>query len=88
MEAAPKVPDAYRQEYLRGQAEDTAWIVGGPRLLTVPYGVVHHVVTSLEATRIEPGLYDKKVYAPGVGIVLERALTGRAETAVLVRMTG
>ena len=88
MEAAPKVPDAYRQEYLRGRAEDTAWIVGGPRSLTVPYGVVHHVVTSLEATRIEPGLYDKKVYAPGVGIVLERALTGHAETAVLVRMTG
>ena len=28
MEAHPKIPDAYRQEYLKGQAEDTAWIVG------------------------------------------------------------
>jgi hypothetical protein len=88
MKASPRVPDAYRQEYLRGQAEDTAWIVGGPSSLTVPYGVVHHVLTSLEATRIEPGLYDKKVYAPGVGIVLERAMSGPAEIAVLVRMTG
>ena len=27
MEADPQIPDAYRQEYLKGQAEDTAWIV-------------------------------------------------------------
>ena len=76
MEAAPKVPDAYRQEYLAGQAEDTAWIVGGTNSLTVPYGTVRHVLTSLEATRIEPGLYDKKVYAPGIGIVLEQQRNG------------
>jgi hypothetical protein len=88
MEAAPKVPDAYRQEYLRGEAEDTAWIIGGPDSLTVPFGTVEHVLTSLEATRIEPGLYDKKIYAPGIGIVLERAVTGPAETAQLVTMKG
>jgi hypothetical protein len=88
MKAAPKVPNAYRQEYLAGQAEDTAWIVGGTDSLTVPYGTVHHVLTSLEATRIEPGLYDKKVYAPGVGIVLEQTVTGPAETARLVAMKG
>ncbi len=88
MEAAPKVPDAYRQEYLAGQAEDTAWIVGGTDSLTVPYGTVHHIITSLEATRIEPGLYDKKVYAPGIGVVLERAVTGPTEIARLVSMRG
>lgn len=88
MEAVPKVPDAYRQEYLAGQAEDTAWIVGGTDSLTVPYGTVRHVLTSLEATRIEPGLYDKKVYAPGIGIVLERAVTGPTEIAQLVSMKG
>ena len=88
MEAAPKVPDAYRQEYLAGQAEDTAWIVGGPDSLTVPYGTVRHVLTSLEATRLEPGLYDKKVYAPGIGIVLERTVTGPTEIAKLVSMKG
>jgi hypothetical protein len=27
MLAHPRVPDAYRQEFLRGSAEDTAWIV-------------------------------------------------------------
>jgi hypothetical protein len=88
MKAVPRVPDAYRQEYLAGKAEDTAWIVGGTNSLTVPYGTVHHVLTSLEATRVEPGLYDKKVYAPGVGIVLEQAVTGPTETARLVSMRG
>lgn len=88
MEASPRVPDAYRQEYLHGQAEDTAWIVGGRSFVTVPYRTVHHVINSLEATRIEPGLFDKKVYAPGIGIVLERAITGPTEIAKLVSMKG
>ena len=88
MEAAPKVPDAYRREYLAGQAEDTAWIVGGTDSLTVFYGAVHDIITSLEATRIEPGLYDKKVYAAGIGIVLEVAVTGPTEIAQLVSMKG
>jgi len=88
MEAAPKVRDAYRQEYQASAAEDTAWIVGGRQTITVPYGTLDHVITSLEATRVEPGLYDQKVYAPGIGIVLERALTGPTETARLVAMHG
>src|SRR5437588_717832 len=88
MEANPQIPDAYRQEFLTGQAEDTAWIVerGGPT--TVPYGTLKNVLTSLEATRLEPGAYDQKVYAPGIGIAREQALTGPPEFAELVSVTG
>jgi hypothetical protein len=88
MPAHPRVPMAYRQEYLRGEAEDTAWIVRGYGRVTVPYGTFRHALTTLEATRLEPGLYDKKIYAPGIGIVVERALTGPRETARLVRVSG
>jgi hypothetical protein len=88
MEANPQIPHAYRQEYLAGQAEDTAWIVDRGGSVTVPYGTMRNVLTTLEATRIEPGAYDKKVYAPGVGIVLEQALTGAAEFARLVSVSG
>jgi hypothetical protein len=88
MEAHPQIPDAYRQECLAGQAEDTAWVVGTSGSITVPYGTAHNVLTSLEATRIEPGLVDKKVYAPGIGIALERAITGSPEVAKLVKVTG
>jgi hypothetical protein len=84
MEAHPAIPDAYRQECRPGKAEDTAWIVNTQGSVSVPYGTVQNVLTSVEATRIEPGAFDKKVYGPGIGIVLERALSGTPEVARLV----
>ena len=88
MEANPQIPDAYRQEFLPGEAEDTAWVVELGATLTVPYGKVRNALVTLEATRLEPGSYDQKIYAPGIGIVSEKALTGTPETAVLVSVTG
>jgi hypothetical protein len=87
MEADPQIPDAYRQEYLAGEAEDTAWIVRRGGSMTLPYGTVDHLLWSLEATRIEPGSYDQKVYARGIGIVYELSLTGD-EVAELVSVSG
>jgi hypothetical protein len=86
MEADPRVPDAYRQEYLKGEAEDTAWIVIRGGSVTVPYATVHQVLTSLEFARIEPDVIDQKIYAPGIGIVRETALTGEAEVARWVKV--
>ena len=88
MEADPQIPDAYRQELRSGQAEDTAWIVDRGGSVSVPAGTFKNTLTSLEATRLEPGAYDQKVYAPGVGIVVERALTGATEHASLVSVSG
>jgi hypothetical protein len=88
MLANPQIPDGYRQEYLKGQAEDTAWIVNRGGSLTVPFGTVHHTLRTLEFARIEPGIVDQKIYAPGFGIVSEKALTGPTEVDRLVRMTG
>jgi hypothetical protein len=88
MEADPQIPDAYRQEFLVGQAEDTAWVVERGGSVTVPYGKLRNTLKTLEATRIEPGAYDLKVYAPGLGIVLEQSLTGPNEIAKLVSVTG
>jgi hypothetical protein len=88
MEANPQIPDAYRQEFLSGQAEDTAWIVDTNGSATVPDGTFKNVLTSLEATRIEPGAYDRKVYAPGIGMIREEALTAATEYAELVSVSG
>lgn len=88
MLAHPQVPDAYRQEYLKGSAEDTAWIVVRGGSLKTPVGMVRHTLTSLEFTRLEPGVIDEKIYAPGVGIVLEQAVRGPAEVARLVSIHG
>jgi hypothetical protein len=84
MPADPKPTDAYRQEYLRGHAEDQAWIVQRHTHVTVPYGRLHEVVRSFEWTRLEPGVMSIKLYAPGLGIVKERDMAGGNERFVLV----
>ncbi len=88
MEADPKVPDAYWQECLSGEAMDTAWVVGVGGMLRVPYGPVHHVLRTLEFTQLEPAGVDRKVYALGVGIVLEQTMAGGTEYAKLVGIPG
>jgi len=88
MKANPQVPDAYRQEFLSGQAEDTAWIVNRGGSFRLRFKVVHQVLTSLEFTRLEPHVLDKKIYAPGLGIIVERAVLGPKETATLVSVHG
>jgi hypothetical protein len=88
MKAHPAVPQAYRQEFMKGNAEDTAWIVIRGGTLRLPVRAFHHILTSLEFTRLEPGVIDQKIYAPGIGIVSERAVRGPAEVATLARVTG
>ena len=88
MRAHPEVPNAYRQEYQPGNAEDTAWIVDRGGSIKLPFTVARDVLTSLEFTRLEPTVIDKKIYAPGLGIVVERAATGPKEVATLVSVRG
>jgi len=88
MKANPQIPDAYRQEFLAGQAEDTAWIVNRGGSIKLPFKVAHNVVTSLEFTVLEPTVIDKKIYAPGLGIVMEQAVQGPQEVATLVSVHG
>jgi hypothetical protein len=89
MLAHPGIPDSYRQEFApRDEAQDTAWVVNTDTTVTVPYGTFDHALVTLEATVVEPGHYDKKIYGRGVGIVFEKALTGGDEFAQLVSVTG
>ena len=88
MLANPQIPDGYRQEFLAGQAQDTAWIVNRGGSIKLPFEVAHNVVTSLEFTVLEPKVVDKKIYAPGLGIVKEQAVHGPREVATLVSVHG
>jgi hypothetical protein len=84
MPADPRPTDAYRQEYLRGHAEDQAWVVQRNVRLRVPYGHLRHVVRTFEWSRLEPRVVSVKLYAPGLGIVRERDVAGGNETFALV----
>jgi hypothetical protein len=87
MPAQPAVTDAYRQEYLKGAAEDQAWIVQRGRSTTVPAGTYDHVVKTLEWSRLEPDVVSVKLYAPGVGIVAEHDLAGGTEAFELTSVS-
>jgi hypothetical protein len=88
MLANPQIPDAYRQEFLNGEAEDTAWIINRGGKVSAPIGTFRPALRTVEFARIEPDVVDQKVYAPGIGIVTETALTGPQEVSNLIRMTG
>ncbi len=84
MPANPKPTDAYRQEFLAGHAEDQAWIVGRHERLRTPVGRLLNVVRSYEWTRLEPNVVSLKLYAPHLGIVVERDVVGGEESLKLV----
>ncbi|MCW2797735.1 hypothetical protein [Nocardioides sp.] len=84
MPAHPHPSVGFRQEFLRGEAEDQAWIVQNNARLTTPVGHFRHAVRDFEWSRLEPGVVSTKFYAPGVGLLLERDLTGGNEVFRLV----
>jgi hypothetical protein len=88
MKASPTPPVSYRQEYYAGHAEDMAWVVQTGVHVDVRYGSLHHVLRTMEWTPLEPRVVGTKLYAPGLGIVLERTLSGGDEFAELVDVTG
>jgi hypothetical protein len=84
MPAHPKPTDAYRQEFLLNHAEDQAWIVRNDGQVRVPYGRLDQIVRSYEWTRLEPNVVSLKLYAPHLGIVMEKDVAGGSEFMQLV----
>jgi hypothetical protein len=84
MNAHPAIGNTHRQEYLKGVAEDQYWLVDLSQTAKVPYGTFHHAALTLEWSRLEPNVIDRKLYVRGVGDVSEIAASGPHETAKLV----
>jgi len=84
MPAHPRPGDAYRQEYYpAGQALDEARVVRRGARLTVPYGTFTRVLVTSERSPVE-SQSERKYYAPGVGEIAERVVTGGHEAFALV----
>lgn len=71
MPSDPQVGDAYRQEYLAGEAEDMGEIIALGETVSVPAGEYEDVVVTRDWTPLEPAQIENKRYAPGVGLVFE-----------------
>lgn len=74
--AQPRVGLSYRQEYLKGEAEDAAEILGVDEKIEVPFGRFDRVLLTKDYTPLDPNLLEHKFYARGVGPALVIALTG------------
>jgi hypothetical protein len=70
MEASPVIGDPYRQEYLKGEAEDKAQVVSLSESATVTYGAYSNLVMTKEWSDLEPNVTENKYYAKGVGFIL------------------
>lgn len=68
---APRVGDAYRMEFLLGEAEDVARVVAVEQTVTVPAGTFEHCVAVEEWSPIDLRELVLKYYAPSAGMVLE-----------------
>jgi hypothetical protein len=69
MPAAPKVGDAYRQEYRPGVAEDFAKIEKLDGTFTAPAGTYDKVVVTFDTDLLDKTKLEHKFYASGVGFV-------------------
>ena len=84
MPANPQVGMTYREEYYKGHAEDGASIIGTDALVKVPFGRFEHAVQTRNFSGIEPDVIEEKIYAQGVGVVLEITVSGGSDRSELL----
>jgi hypothetical protein len=79
MPASPQVGMTYREEYYKSHAEDGASIISTDALAKVPDGRFDHGVQTRNFSGIEPDVIEEKIYAKGVGVVLEITVSGGSD---------
>jgi hypothetical protein len=84
--AEPQVGQKYRQEYLKGEAEDNGEVLGINQLVEVPAGRYSDALLTRDTTNLEPDVVEYKLYAPDIGPVLAVDISGGAAREALVKL--
>jgi hypothetical protein len=87
MAAHPTVGLTYRQEFLRGEAEDLAKAVDLSSPARTPYKDFTDALVTQDWTPLEPKQVEDKFYVAGMGLVMERLVQGGTSTNVLTDYT-
>lgn len=74
MPGNPEAGQVYAQEAAPGVAEDMAEIEAIGESVTVPAGTFDNVLRSVDFSPLSPGEEDVKLYAPGVGIIVDEVI--------------
>jgi hypothetical protein len=83
----PEVGMKFREEYLKGEAEDRGEILSLDERVQVPAGSYDNVLMTKDWTPLEPVLLEHKFYARGVGPVLVLGISGSRFWEELVSVT-
>jgi hypothetical protein len=78
---------AYREEYLAGEAEDQALVLARSEAVKTATGFHRGVLHTANWTPLEPSVLENKLYARGVGPVIEIDLSPEPSRADLVSVT-
>jgi hypothetical protein len=74
--AHPKQGMSYREEYYAGHAEDAAEVLDVASQVQVPFGRFHGALLTRNYSALEPAVEEMKLYARGVGPVMELLVSG------------
>jgi hypothetical protein len=88
MAAKPKAGLHYRQEYLKGEAEDEGEVVSTSEHAKVPAGFFRDLLMTRDTTQLEPRRVEYKFYAKGVGEVVALSPGGDNEELIRYRRGG
>ena len=84
--AKPEVGQRFRQEYLKGEAEDNGEVLATDELVQVPTGRYRHALLTKDTSTIEPTVVEYKLYAPGVGPALALSISGGSSREELIKI--
>jgi hypothetical protein len=76
MPARPTPGMRYRQEYLKGEAEDQGKVLSTDEMAEVPFGHFRGALLTKDTVGTEPNVLEYKLYARGVGPVLVVGVSG------------
>jgi hypothetical protein len=86
MPAIPEIGMEYRQAYRRGVVEDLAEVLNLDAKVLVMNDTFTACVETEEWSALQRGAREQKVYAPGLGLVSRRTVTGLGEWTKLVKV--
>ena len=84
MPAHPKPGLSYREEYYKGEAEDAARIISISEQAEPPFGHFTNAVMTRNVSPLEPKVIEFKLYARGVGPVIELGTSGEIKFTELL----
>jgi hypothetical protein len=85
MKAYPQVGDAYRQEFLKGEAEDMGQVLGLSDSVSIGLGSYQDCLKIKDWTPLEPDVVEHKFYSKETGnLILEEKVAGESGRVELI----